>query len=103
VTHTVTLTKRRVRVTSHGSRVTVSVGEVSTGSFRGDLRFTFYPNSPLIHAGTVVHTHEDLRAILYDSGLSSTAPDWQQMIWLDPLGKTRAPPSVPSRTPDRWP
>lgn len=86
-TYPVTLTKRRVHVASDGARVTVSVGEVSAGSFSGDLRFTFYPNSPLIHAETVISTHEELRALLYDSGLSSAAPDWKQMVWLDPLGK----------------
>jgi hypothetical protein len=88
--HTITLIKRRVRVTSDGSRVTVSVGEVSAGSFRGDLRFTFYPNSPLIHAETVISTQEDLRAILYDSGLNSAAPDWKQMVWLGPLGNKQS-------------
>jgi len=86
-THTVTLTRKKVCVTSTGQRVTVSVGEVSAGSFTGDLRFTFYPNSPLIHAETVVSTKQELRAILYDTGLSSATPDWKSMVWLNQVGK----------------
>jgi len=85
--HPVVLTKKSVRVSSNGPRVTVSIGEVSAGSFNGELRFTFYPNSPLIHAETVVRTKEELRAILYDTGLSSKTPDWTKSVWLDPLGK----------------
>ena len=85
-THSVVLTKKNVRVTSNSSRVTVSIGEVSAGSFTGELRFTFYPNSPLIHAETVVSTKQELRAILYDTGLSSSSADWKQTVWLDALG-----------------
>lgn len=86
-TYPVVLTKKSVRVSNDGPRLTVSIGEVSAGSFSGELRFTFYPNSPLIHAETVVKTKEELRAILYDTGLSSAAPDWNKSVWLDPLGK----------------
>jgi hypothetical protein len=86
-THTVKLTKTKARVFNAGQRVTVCIGEVTAGSFRGELRFTFYPHSPLIHAETVVSTRETLRAILYDTGLSSTAPSWNKTVWLDPLGK----------------
>lgn len=86
----VTLTNRSARVSSEGSRVTVSVGGVAAGSFTGELHFTFYRNSPLIHAETVIHTQEKLRAILYDTGLSSVAPDWNKMVWADALGKIKS-------------
>lgn len=86
-THAVTLTKTNVRVVSNGSRTTLILGTVLAGSFSGNLQFTFYRNSPLVHADTVMSTHETLRAILYDTGLSSAAPDWNNMVWLDPLGK----------------
>lgn len=89
-THTVTLTKTKARVFNTGQRVTVCIGDVAAGSFRGELRFTFYPNSPLIHAEAVMSTSEDLRAIIYDTGLSSTTPDWNRMVWLDPLGNLRS-------------
>ncbi len=86
-TYFVALTNRSARISSAESRVTVSVGGVTAGSFSGELQFTFYRDSPLIHTETVVSTHDNLRAILYDTGLNSTAPDWNKMIWADPLGK----------------
>ncbi len=89
-THPVILTRKSARVASQGSRTTVTMGEVTAGSFTGELRFTFYRNSPLIHAETVVSTREELRAILYDAGLSSRTPEWQRMVWRDPLGKLQS-------------
>jgi hypothetical protein len=89
-THPVTLTRQSVRVVTEGTRSTVSIGEISAGSFTGELRFTFYRNSPLIHAETVVSTREELRAILYDAGLSSRTPAWKKMVWRDPLGKLQS-------------
>ena len=86
-TRLVTLTNRSARISSDASRVTVCVGGVSAGSFTGELSFTFYHNSPLIHMETVIRTHEKLRAILYDTGLSSRSPDWSNMVWADALGK----------------
>jgi hypothetical protein len=83
-THAVSLVKNRVRVVSEGSRTTVIIGEASAGSFKGDFRLTFYPNSQIILAETVVATDETLRAILYDTGLSSASPDWSSMVWNDP-------------------
>jgi hypothetical protein len=91
-TYLVALTNRNIRVISDGPRVTVIVGGVTAGSFNGDLRFTFFGNSPLIHAEIVVSTHEKLRAILYDAGLSSASPDWTNMVWADPLGKIQKSP-----------
>jgi len=86
-THPVLLAKKSVHVSRNGTRVTVRIGEVSAGSFTGDLHFTLYPNSPLIHLETVIRTKQELRAILYDTGLSSASPDWQKTVWLDPRWK----------------
>ena len=85
-TYLVSLTKTGVRVVSEGSRTTIIIGGATAGSFKGDFRLTFYRNSPLIRAETVVTTDEKLRAILYDTGLSSQTPDWTTMVWNDPLG-----------------
>ncbi len=93
-TYLVTLTNHTARISSEANRTTISIGGVTAGSFNGELRFTFYRNSPLIHMDTVVSTHEKLRAILYDTGLSSTAPDWSKMVWADPLGKIQTSPVV---------
>ena len=88
-THAVSLVKNRVRVVSEGSRTTVIIGEASAGSFKGDFRLTFYRNSQIILAETVVATDETLRAILYDTGLSCASPDWSSMVWNDPLGSLK--------------
>ena len=88
-TFAVSLAKNRVRVLSEGARTTVIIGDASAGSFKGDFRLTFYRNSPLIRAETVVATDQPLRAILYDTGLSSASPDWTAMVWHDPLGKLK--------------
>src|SRR5438552_5603291 len=82
-TYLVALGKRRVQTTNNGTRTTVSLAEASAGGFRGDVRFTFYRNSPLIHVETVMTTQEDWRAIIYDAGLASAAPNWDSMAWND--------------------
>ncbi|MGI8604438.1 MAG: hypothetical protein ACR2OZ_15800 [Verrucomicrobiales bacterium] len=86
-THLVALGRRRVQTSSHGTRTTVSLAEAFGGGFRGDVRFTFYRNSPLIHAETVLTTQDDWRAIIYDAGLESSAPSWESMAWNDTGGK----------------
>ena len=86
-TFLVALGKRRVQTTNYGTRTTVSLAEASGGGFRGDVRFTFYRNSPLIHMETVLTTQDDWRAIIYDAGLESPAPGWESMVWNDPGGK----------------
>lgn len=89
-TFLVALGKRRVQTTNHGTRTTISLAEVSGGGFRGDLRFTFYRNSPLVHVETVVTTQDDWRAIIYDTGLESAAPSWESMAWNDTSGNLRS-------------
>jgi hypothetical protein len=88
----VTLTNRTARVSSEHERVTISVGGIAAGSFTGDLRFTFYQNSPLIRADMVMSTRESLKAILYDAGLSSRSPGWDRMVWADTLGRPKSAP-----------
>jgi hypothetical protein len=85
-TFLVVLGKRRVQTTNNGTRTTVSLAEASGGGFRGDVRFTFYRNSPLIHVETVLTTQEEWRAIIYDAGLESPAPSWESMAWNDTGG-----------------
>jgi hypothetical protein len=85
-TNLVELGQRTSHVTRIGSHVTLSVAEVSAASFRGDLRFTFFRNSPLIWAEVVVSTKEDGLAIVYDTGLATANPDWQTVAWFDTSG-----------------
>jgi hypothetical protein len=77
------LERNKVRVRSQGRRSTVIIDGLSAGPFRGDLRFTVYPGCRLVHVEAVVRTDKDACAILYDAGLTSTAPDWKTVAWLD--------------------
>ena len=86
-TFLVALGKRRVQTTNDGTRTTISLAEAMGGGFRGDIRFTFYRNSPLIHVETVVTTQEEWRAIIYDAGLESPTPSWEAMAWNDTDGR----------------
>jgi len=98
-TFPVRLGKRRAVVTGHGAATTVSVAEVSAGSFRGDIRFTFRRNSPLIHAETVVATQEDGRAIVYDAGFAGASPGWGAIAWNEaagPFKKVAFDPDAPA-------
>ena len=81
-----TLGKRTVAVTESDARTTLSVAAIDAGSFHGDLRFTFYRNSALIHVEAVMTTEEQGRAILYDAGLTSATPDWKAVAWHDTTG-----------------
>jgi hypothetical protein len=74
---------KAARVTSRGRRVTVALDRLSAGPFRGELRFTVYPGCRLVHAEAVVSTHKDACAILYDAGLTSVAPAWKTVAWID--------------------
>jgi len=89
-TYVMTLGQRRVQTTNRGTRTTISLAEAKAGSFHGDVRFTFYRNSPLIHVETVLTTQEDWRAIIYDTGLTSAEPSWDTMVWNDTAGKLQS-------------
>jgi hypothetical protein len=78
----VTLGKRDFRVTHQTpTRATVRLAEASGGAFKGWVQCTVYRHSPLLHFETVLSTQEDWRAIFYDTGLASPAPDWESLTW----------------------
>jgi len=86
-THVSRLELKHVRVTSEGRRATVAVGDLNIGPFSGELQFTFYASSRLVHVEAVVSTPEDRRAILYDAGLTGESPGWQRVAWMDTEGR----------------
>lgn len=94
-TFPVILGKRALRVSEEGTRTTVSVAEASAGSFKGEMRFTFYQNSGLIKAEAVMATEEDGRAIVYDTGLASPKPGWKSVVWNDTSGQLQRVPLDP--------
>lgn len=90
--HAVKLGKRSLKVTEQGAHTTVSVAAASAGNFTGEVRFTFYRNTGLIQAETVLSTEEDGRAIVYDTGLTSPKPDWKNTVWKDTSGNIQRVP-----------
>lgn len=82
-TFLVKLGQRRLKVSSEGTRTTISLADAAASTFAGDVRVTFYRNSPLLHVETVMTTQKDSRAIIYDAGLTSASPGQQTMAWND--------------------
>jgi hypothetical protein len=74
---------RRAKVTRAGNRAAVALGDLQVGPLSGELCFTLYPGSRLVHVEAVVSTPEDRRAILYDAGLVGNAAGWKQASWID--------------------
>jgi hypothetical protein len=85
------LTKTSVRVESVGARSTIIIGGVTAGPFSGDMRFTLYPGTRLVHAETCVSTQRDASAILFDAGLVSSAPSWNSINYVDTKDQWRRP------------
>lgn len=85
----------RVWVSSEGKRATIAMGDITIGSFRGELHFTVYPGSRLLHVEAVVATDEDDRAFIYDAGLVGENPGWREIAWKtkDAARLTRVPVS----------
>src|SRR5262245_31083605 len=81
------LEPQKVRVSSEGRRATVSIGDLTIGSFTGELQFTFYATTRLMHVEAVVSTSEDRRAIIYDAGLTGDSAGWQRIAWMDTEGR----------------
>jgi len=74
---------QNVRVVSEGRHTTIILDGLTAGPFKGDLRFTFYPGTRLVHTQAVISTAQDACAILYDAGLTSSAPGWRSTAFID--------------------
>jgi hypothetical protein len=77
------LKRERVQVQNQGRRATVIFDGLSAGPFRGELRFTVYAGCRLVNIEAVVSTDKEDCAFLYDAGLTSAAPDWKTVAWVD--------------------
>jgi hypothetical protein len=78
---------KRIRVASEGHLATIAIGDVTIGPFVGELRLTLYRGASLVHLETVVHTQEDRRAILYDTGLALPSSRQTRFASVDAEGK----------------
>lgn len=75
--------KKQVKVTSHGARTQVIIGQATASSFQGNIEITLYKGSPLFNVAAVMTTTVDSTALLYDAGLISRGTLWKQVSWSD--------------------
>ena len=88
------------RVESRGNRVTIAVGGLEAGPFRGEWRFTIYAGGRLIKVEAALTTSEERCAILYDLGLNWTPTKAVRLAWTGALGEPRDE-TIPPTGPDR--
>jgi len=84
--HPATISPIRATATSHFRRATLTIGDVSAGPFKGELRWTFFANHPFILQEAVLTTQRKRTAFLYDTGLVCRQTQPQQMSWKKAAG-----------------
>jgi hypothetical protein len=78
-----TINKNAAAVRTAGSRTIVTIGQLTAESFTGTLEITCYNGSPLFNIAAVITTEADAKAIVFDAGMVSRSPDWQQVAWIN--------------------
>lgn len=78
----VNLSRSGMRVRSRGKQAIVEVHELAALGFSGHLRFIFSSRSSLVRIEAVLKTQDDARAIVYDSGLTSSDRNWKETVWM---------------------
>ena len=93
--------RTRAVASGRASRAVLTIGDVTAGPFRGELRWTFYAGSPFVLQEAVVQTEKNGLAFLYDAGLVCRKEVPKTISWRDPLGepKTASPPSIEKAKP----
>jgi hypothetical protein len=81
--HPLVLEKTSVSVRTEGSRTITSIGPIAAAQFSGMLEVTFYNGSPLFNVAAVISTAAQAKAIVFDAGLVSSTPDWQNVSWMN--------------------
>lgn len=90
--HSAQITKTSAVATSTHNRATLTVGGVTAGPFRGEIRWTFYSGSPFVLQEAVMRTEENGVAYLYDTGLACGGTLPSHMSWRSPLGELAVEP-----------
>jgi len=85
-----TLKKHSAIVTGKANRATVTLGDVTAGPFRGELRWTFFAGDPLVLQEAVLSTDRDATAFLYDAGLAFRDQRPERIVWREAAGGTRS-------------
>lgn len=81
------LDRANVKVESRARRAMVTIGDVIAGPFRGQLRWTFFADSPLILQEAILTTDRPRTAYLYDTGLLCRQTIPSQMVWTNSSGR----------------
>lgn len=81
---------KTITAVSSSQRLVVTVGDLTIGSFRGALDFTFYSGSALVKIEAAVKTEETNRAIVYDAGLVGLGEPCTQVGYRDTDGRWRS-------------
>ncbi len=71
-------------------RVTVSLGNLSIGPFKGEFQLHFYSGSRLLHLDAVVSTKEDKLAFTHEIGLSGMQGTVDRFVWMDTEGSLQS-------------
>lgn len=81
---TSTLRTTQVKTETLGQRLRITAGPLSLGIFQGDLVFTLYDGSNLIHQEAVVRTDEPDTAYYYNAWLTRVSTnELDRLHWLD--------------------
>lgn len=92
--HTASIKPVRAAVTSQSRRVTLTIGDVTAGPFKGELRWTFFADNPFVLQEAVVSTQRQRTAFLYDMGLVFRDAIPQRMSWKEAAGELKSEPTA---------
>ncbi len=92
------------RIEGHGMRATLFLSRAVAGPFEGELAFTVYAGSSLVHVEAIMATKLPAAALLYDAGLTGEGlkREGTKIGWLDNAdvwGEIDVEPAVPVATP----
>ena len=88
--HRAVINRTSAMATSNARRATLTIGDVSAGPFKGQLRWTFYANSPFLLQEALLETERARTAYLYDTGLVCQQMLPIKMLWTDSSGSFEA-------------
>ena len=70
-----------VKIVSSSNRASVQIQSLRGNGFTGELRFTFFAGTSLIHIEAIVSTEQPDRAVLFRGGLSTKAEHVRSIVY----------------------
>ena len=90
---------KRATMKSSARRATLTIGDMATGPFQGQLRWTFYAGSSFVLQEAVMKTSRKRTAYLYDTGLVCRGTEPTAVAWQDALGTVETEQTDGIKTP----